>query len=280
VFFLRIFFQCFCTEIVKKGTSLLATGMYAIREMEDAVYDCTQKCRPSLDTCNDEAKVASLDEAVAFYVGAKAVDPQGLGNLFYSLPEKECSLMGTCTEGIKGQSKVNLEVFKQLSLMQHNLIALQCEAAKENMDIIVRNMDVALIQGAIRHAWIAENDSSAGDKQKAEGAMFAAAVLPKVDACNPRAADTIYQTVRVGGRPNFASVKRAFESVYSCMGISCEDVGGVIDEATRIKYAVGAEACTKPTTTKLGKSSAKTPSLQLSPTMVATFTASAVAMLL
>jgi hypothetical protein len=251
--------------------------MYAIGEMEDAVFDCTQKCRPSLDACNDDQKAASLDEAVAFYVGNLAADPQGFGNLFYSLPEKECGRMGTCTEGIKGHSKVNEEIFKQLNLMQHNLIALQCEAAKENMEVIVRKMDVALIQGAIRHAWIVENDASAGDKQKAEGAIFAAAVLPKVDACNPRAADVIYRAARIGGLPDYASVKKAFESVYSCMGITCEDVGGVVDEATRIKFAVGAEPCTTGPYV-FEKSSAVMPCLQRSTMMVATVVASAVVM--
>lgn len=257
---------------------MLATGMYVMRELEDSIFDCAQKCRPGLDTCNEDRKVASLDEAVAFYVGAnEAIDPRGLGNLFYSLPEKECSAMGTCTQGKRGQSRVNREVFQQFNLMQRNLEELKCEEAYKNMGIIFKNMYVALIQGAIRHAWIMDNDPTAGDKQEAEGAILAAAVLPMVHACNADAADTIYEAVRIGGTPNFASVKRAFESVYSCLEISCTDVGGVIDGATGTKYAVGAAPCGGANV--FGSSSATMSQLQLS-AMVATFIGGALAILM
>jgi hypothetical protein len=233
-----------CIEIVKKGTAYLATGAYAIRELEDAIDDCIAKCKIGVDTCNSDEKVAALDEAVAFYVGAShGSDPDGLGNLFFAFPEKRCPNFATCADGLEGQSKVNEEIFKQFGLMQGNLVDLNCDAGKVNLDNIVKQMNVAWVQGAMRYAWIMENDETAGDKALSEGLVFAAGVLPVVSACDSAAADTIYNAVSIGGTPNFAAVKNAFESVYSCMGITCADVGGLVDPITGKGYAEGAAPC-------------------------------------
>jgi hypothetical protein len=41
---------------------------------------------------------------------------------------------------------------------------------------------------------------------------------------------------------DFAAVKSALESTYGCLGITCADVGGVIDDGTGT-YKVGAAPC-------------------------------------
>lgn len=212
--------------------------------MEDAITDCIAKCKIAVDTCNSDEKVAALDEAVAFYVGAsQASDPDGIGNLFFALPEKRCPNFATCANGMEGQSKVNDEIFKQFDLMQGNLVDLDCDAGKGNLDKIVKQMNVAWVQGTMRYAWINENDATAGDKSLAEGLIFAAGVLPVVSACDSGAADTIYNAVSIGGTPNFAAVKNALESVYTCMGITCADVGGLVDPVGGTGYATGAAPC-------------------------------------
>merc|ERR1719436_1132147 len=52
-------------EIAKKGSAYMNVWMYVIREMEDAITDCTAGC----STCNDDP-VHAWDEAVAFYSGS------------------------------------------------------------------------------------------------------------------------------------------------------------------------------------------------------------------
>ena len=45
-----------------------------------------------------------------------------------------------------------------------------------------------------------------------------------------------------GGSVSFEVVKTAFERNYNCLGITCEDVGGLIDSVTD-GYLFGAEPC-------------------------------------
>jgi hypothetical protein len=98
--------------------------------------------------------------------------------------------------------------------------------------------------GALRYAYITDTEADAGEKSEAEGAVFAAAVLPLVNSCNEEAAETIYNNLKVGqgGTANFAQVKQAFESVYSCLNIRCEDVGGLYDDSLG-QYMEGAAPC-------------------------------------
>jgi len=52
----------------------------------------------------------------------------------------------------------------------------------------------------------------------------------------------------------FAAVKRAFESAYACMGITCDDVGGLLSGSS---YFEGAEPCVKQVPTKTVTASAE-----------------------
>ena len=81
--------------------------------------------------------------------------------------------------------------------------------------------------------------------------MFAAAVLPLLHACNMEASEVISTNLKFGLFPsgvtadttrysNFGAVKAAFENVYACLGITCAQVGGLLNGAA--PYA-GAEAC-------------------------------------
>jgi len=101
------------------------------------------------------------------------------------------------------------------------------------VDQIVSLMTVPLVQGALRYAY---KNSQAGDgmatpKNAAEGATFSAAVLPLVHHCNTDNLkfglfpDGVNAT---GSYSDFAAVKAAFEDVYACLGITCAQVGGLI----------------------------------------------------
>merc|ERR1712232_1270243 len=70
------------------------------------------------------------------------------------------------------------------------------------------------------------------EKAKAEGAVFAASVLPRVHACNEADAKTIYDNMKVeASSTDFQAVLKAFENNYMCMGIAVWEVGAIYDTA-------------------------------------------------
>jgi hypothetical protein len=231
-------------EAIKKGTAFMNVWMYVIREMEDAIDDCKSEC--DVDSCNDDP-VHAWDEAVAFYSGSlEGTDGAGSGVMLHAVADKRCANFKTCGDlanEVSGISHVNIQILAQFVDGKRKLRSGQCQAVKENKKRIEDLMAVPLIQGTLRYAYITDFEAG-GEKAEAEGATFAAAVLPLVNACDDNAADTIYNSMRTGqgGRADFFAVKRAFESVYSCMNVRCQDVGGLHDTVTG-GYLKHAEPC-------------------------------------
>merc|ERR1719460_658169 len=229
--------------------------MYAIREFEDAIDDCTV-CTANCNafSANDAGPVHAWDEGVAFYTGSlEGAAPGGnsaAGKLAYRLAEKRCANFGTCT-GTGGISQVNHELFKAGGLFAQGrdlLLAGNCAAVRPVVNQIVSIMTVPLVQGTLRYAWktgqIDAADNKLADqsaKNSAEGSTFAAAVLPLVHACDAAAAKTVSDHMKFGAavygkdnnfasgtKPDTAAVKLALESTYFCLGITCAHVGGLL----------------------------------------------------
>jgi len=103
----------------------------------------------------------------------------------------------------------------------------------------VSQMTVPLVQGTLRYAYKMAA-LSGGAKEKGEGAVFAAAVLPQLHACDAEAATTVYSNMHIGASStDFTKVKAAFEGCYAAMGITCADIGGLWNPATDAYYADG-----------------------------------------
>lgn len=235
-------------EAIKKATAYMNFWMYVIREMEEALDGCKDDCKKT--GCNDET-VKAWDEAVAFYTGSlEGSDGKGSGRLLYGLADSRCINFKTCGELAKstqGTSHVNHEIFRDFTLGSRMLGQAKCQEARDYKEKIEKMMTVPLIQGTLRYAYITSTDKNAGEKAEAEGATFAAAVLPIIHACDEDAAADIYKNMKTGqgnDGADFAVVKHAFESVYECIGIRGQDVGGLWNEATGT-YFVGAEPMTK-----------------------------------
>merc|ERR1712072_718671 len=82
-----------------------------------------------------------------------------------------------------------------------------------------------------------------GDKEKGEGAAFAAAIVPRVAHCNSADGKTIMDNMKIGATSTtFSVVKTALENNYACMNITCEEVGGLWFSAEN-KYYTGADPC-------------------------------------
>jgi len=230
------------TEAIKKGTVYFNVFMYVIREFEDALDDCKKGC----NDCNDDP-VHAWDEGVCFYTGS-IEGKDGLtsdGKLLHQLADKRCQNFKTCGPGgddITGNSKMNIELFKMLKIGKDQVAGGQCDAARITTAAVAEMMYIPMIQGSLRYAYkVGAQDK--GEKEAAEGAVFAAAVLPRVHAEDPAAAKIIYDNLKVGApTTDFAAVKKAFESVYDAMGIKCEDIGGLYNDATE-SYYEGMEPC-------------------------------------
>jgi len=223
-------------EATKKGTAYMNIYMYVIREFYDAIDDCQSGCI----NCNDDP-VHAWDEGVAFYTGSTE------STLIYTLGDKRCANYNTCGTTVEnsdndGTSKVNYDLWAEFTQGKFNLNTGNCAAAKINADRIVELMAIPLVQGTLRYAYKVDRLQGA-EKEAAEGAVFAAAVLPKIHACSASDAKTIYDNMKVGASSTtFNDVKKAFENNYECLAITCDDIGGLYNEGTA-DYYPDAEPC-------------------------------------
>jgi len=231
-------------QIIKKGTAFVIIWMYVIRELEDALDDCRSKC--SKEDCNDDLYISdSWDKAVAYYTGTLEGDNgAGSGKLPYALADKRCGNFKTCGESgdqLTGTSKVNIEIFRNFEIGKGFLKNGKCEEAQPHKDNIQRLMMIPLIQGTLRYGWKTDNEAYS-EKAEAEGAIFALAITPVINKCDPKSAEIIAKNMKVGqtGSADFNDLKKAFESTYDCLGITGFDVGGLFDAAS-MSYFDGAE---------------------------------------
>merc|ERR1711871_1588248 len=223
----------------KKGSAYMNVWMYVIREMEDAMADCKSGCLK----CNDDP-VHAWDEAVAFYSGSlEGHDGSGSGKLLYALADKRCANFGTCQSGTKN-SKVNAAIIEQFKLGKTKLDEGKCADLRPITNRIVELMSIPLVQGSLRYAYKV-GKLGEGDKARAEGAAFSAAILGRVAKCDAAAAKVISDDMKIDAAKamgsGFVAVKKAFESTYKCMGMTCEDVGGLLETGT--KYFPDADPC-------------------------------------
>ena len=142
----------------------------------------------------------------------------------------------------------------------------RCSEVRPVVDQIVSIMTVPLVQGTLRYAWktgqIGGVDNKPSDqtaKNSAEGSTFAAAVLPLVHACDAAAAETVSDHMKFGAavydkttgafvsgtKPDTSAVKAALESTYTCLGITCSHVGGLLSSDGTTPEA-GMEVCVDP----------------------------------
>merc|ERR1719353_1181894 len=245
-------------------TNAATTHAPGFSSSEDAIDDCnhcTSNCNQfstSDKTTGQYNAVHAWDEGVAFYTGTEAgesADHSAQGEMPYALAEKRCANYGTC-HGPRGTSEVNNELFKLFNHGRDQLIKGSCSAVRPILDDIIRLMTVPLVQGTLRYAWKVGTTNGQpnkiGDqtaKNHAEGAVFAQALLPLVHYCNPTAAKTVADHMKfsdqtfvadangdgtsgnTGTFPVTADVKAALESTYNCLGVTCAQVGGLLNSA-------------------------------------------------
>ena len=231
-------------QVIKKATAYINTLMYVMYELEDALVVCG-KGAPYVED------IHAWDEAVCFYTGSL---PQGEGVLAHRLAEKQCRDWGTCNDD--ATSPLNDKVFELWNKGQEQILEGDCAGARATVDEYNKLWIQPFIQGTLSHAYeIAE--MGAGEKEMAEGAIYMAAVVPAINMYSADAASVIYENMKFGAIPDVAAVKAAFESVYEDIGVTCDEIGGFINENDA--YYPGMEPCGSDVTATDAPADAATP---------------------
>mmetsp|Transcript_19739 Transcript_19739/g.36842 ORF Transcript_19739/g.36842 Transcript_19739/m.36842 type:complete len:539 (-) Transcript_19739:251-1867(-) len=228
-------------EIMYTAPKVLNVWMYVIRMMEYAVARCNLPCGDVMGNRCDDIPVRAWDQAVAYYAGSlEGEHGEREGIMLYDLADKMCTKFKTCSaDGMndEGTSSVNLRIIDLFSQGQLGLLRRQCSEVDALKNQIINLMAVPLIQSSLYNAHI-RNFTSGFEELK--GATYAASVLPLIHDCNPEDAETIFASLGLGQSNetmDTVKVKEAFENNYGCLGVTCEDIGGVWEGKYYGQYA-------------------------------------------
>lgn len=238
------------TQLIKKGSVFLGVWMYVIRELEDAVDDCTQG-----DIAANDGAVHAWDEGVAFYTGTlEGEDAPGkdtsTGKMLHNLADKRCSNYGTCTnpwstahigDAFNGGSEVNEQVFELFAIGRTHMQRGECTDGAAIKNEIVKFMTIPMIQGLLRYAYKVAV-LGGGAEEAAEGHVFAMAALPRINSVSATAATTIKTNMLISATKfdaatglmadGFLAVWEAVQEVLPGLGLSCTDIGGLAESKT------------------------------------------------
>ncbi|KAH8056889.1 peptide-aspartate beta-dioxygenase [Aureococcus anophagefferens] len=241
-------------QLIKKGVAYQAVWMYVMHEFEDAISDCLAgDIWDNEETSDAGDSPHAWDEGWAFLAGSiEGTDGSGSGQMLYQLAEKRCADFGTCVSGTSGEAKANLKALAYAEQGRDKILDGDCVTVQFEFDEIVKQLTVPLVQGMLKYAFKSDPANSQGSctsgscpKEWAEGWAFAAAVLPQVHECDHTVASMIVANLDVMNSDpmsenGFEEFKESVESVYSCMGITCADMGEFQNSAG--VYA-GMDAC-------------------------------------
>lgn len=212
---------------MKKGSAYLNIWMEVVRYLNEAVVNCR----------NGAADAASaVDKAVAYYAGSRTAQETSEGVLMFALAEIRAHHMktgGHLEDKDVGDAFVNVDIFRQFKSMRDNLKANDkalCDQVEQSKDHIVTMMKVPMVQSILRYAYIQHKEPPPKqedlDKMIAEGATFGATMLPFLHECDLQAAEIVHSHMTLGVTANFSEVKKTMESIYPCLNITVENVGG------------------------------------------------------
>jgi len=227
-------------EAAKKGTAYIAGLLEVNQYMEQASAEIANGCvyQEAGSTCMDA--IEAWNKAAAFYVGSmEGTKGEGSGYQIFALGDKRCQNYENCGPngdspgGVARTNIVAISLFQKGAglVFSGDLEGLQ-KCIKEINDSVL----VMLVQGTLRYAHKLGVRGSFLAKELGEGSTFAAALLPQLAAVNTKAAKTIRKEFQIGAKGKTNKKKFSFEKVHltlACnyfeMGISCAEVGSLID---------------------------------------------------
>jgi hypothetical protein len=232
-------------EAVKKGASYMLHYMHSIRYFNFG-----------RELCN----LGQFEEGISLFIGGLEgpTGTNGNGYMPYTLADKRCIQFKTCGpkgDQLSGVGKVNFQILDLFNQFKAKYNTTNCTTASTILKPIVTRitqlMKVPMVQATLRYSEeVSVAPGVAPYSLRAEASAFAAGVLPYVHQCDAASAATIYNQISNGSGPTlFSAVKKAFEKNYKCMGITCADVGGIINLITG-KYKNTTKPCVDKCLTK------------------------------
>jgi len=168
-----------------------------------------------------------------------------------------CNKFGDGEKDVCETNNLREEVMAEFTKGKELLAKGSCVQAIAVKKRLFELMTIPLVQGFYRYAYRLsyklEDEGVSKTNWLSEADAFARAILPQVAMCNATVSKTIEEnalyTTDILAKPmkdGYSSVKMALESTYSCLGITCKDIGAYLDkdeEGKIIGVAEGADAC-------------------------------------
>jgi len=169
------------------------------------------------------------DEAFSLYAGSKADETAFGGYFLFNLVQIQCKEYGTCKNGY--MASVNLEIIENFLLGKNRLLEGKCDAVISNAKRIRTLTIVPLLQGTMKTAYELDLEDDVRQRTQGEASAFVASIVPIVASCSRASANTIYNDLAPGKAPgaSYEVIKFALERTYDCLGITCADVGGLVN---------------------------------------------------
>jgi hypothetical protein len=190
--------------------------------------DTCQKLVEADNPAQFDLGTAGFDEFIALWIGTGSNPGSENGDSLYAIAEEAYSLFG----GELDESETNTKI-KSLYQEGSSQLSIPGVCTKEHPDSprviwsiatqMISQMTVPLIRQLI--VAILEKDA-----KKTE--VFAMAVVPQAAQCRPSA----YKRLRdflLSESPRFEKTKvilRDLQDIYNCFGLTCEDIGDVVDK--------------------------------------------------
>jgi hypothetical protein len=233
------------SSAVRWGAVVLHIWMAVASYLEKSLAALRVHCSNGDRQAQENAKEA-WDDAFSLYTGSLA-EAEATGYLLYNFAEIQCQSFGTCRKG--EESPVNTEIVHNFVLgKQHIQDGKEdmCAMLQQNVERIQALLKVPIIQASLKSLYAIDMEDDQRPEIQGEAAAYSAALAPVLSACSSGSADIIYNDMFPNGLSkntgSFEVVKSALERNYLCLGVTCQNVGGIIT-VRGDHYLDRAEAC-------------------------------------
>ena len=234
------FTQFGTNKFIEVATLTMNSWMHIIIKLQDAIEVC--KSLPEGD--KKVSEVPLWDNAVGIYRGMGGAAGGTMGQL-YHLANQYCAKFGTCINGVNGDAKANRIAYVHFNSGKQDLLDGKCELAEAAANAVAIAMTIPLVQGLLYHAYELDLYKEQREVVQGEAAAFMHSVLPLVTACSQGNGVLIYNQIKVGSGKDasFEAIKSSIEGQYECLGLTCEDIGGIVDLSDPTKFQKNASPC-------------------------------------
>lgn len=210
--------------------------MYATHDLWDAVRDCERSSDAgtnldALGAAKDAGNAHALDEAMAFWIGwgqspgGDGSGAEGGGDALYALAQRAGKLFGR-NANAGGEAAANTELKAlyeeaRTALSFANACRPGSDAASSLVSVanrMVSKMTVPLIQMLI-------HSMKEGDAARVR--LYSLAAVPQMSMCRSSTFRSLRELLldRPYDGAKFVEALTGLQSMYDCLGITCEDIG-------------------------------------------------------